>query len=123
MAEIMFEGMNASSIYLAKQPVLSLYATGRMDGAVVQIGHGVTQVIASSKGFAVPNSCMRSTLAGQKLNEYLERLLVEEGVTGLTADAVRDIKEKHCYVAIDFEKEEKQLEAAVKPTYTLPDGI
>ena len=35
-------------------------------------------------------------------------------------EIVRDIKEKHCYIAQDYDKE--QINVSEDPTYELPDG-
>ena len=117
MAEIMFEGMNADSIYLASQPILSLYACGRMDGVVLEMGYGTTQVVPCHKGYPVANTSLRSNLAGQKLDEYLTKLLEEQNIKGLDINTVRDIKENHAYIALNYDTQE-----SVKKIYKLPDG-
>lgn len=121
VAEAMFESLNAHSIFLADQSILSLYATGRMDGVVLQIGHGITQVVPSHKGNPVPNTSLSSNLAGQTLDQYMAKLLEEQGIAGLSNEVARDIKEKLGYVALSFDTEEQQWES-VKKVYKLPDG-
>lgn len=120
MAKIFFEGLNAHSIYLAKQSVLSLYATGRLDGVVVQMGHGLTQVVPCHKGYAVNDASFQCDFAGQKLDEYMTSLLSSDGITGLSKETVRDIKENHSYVALTYQTEDQQ--ESVKKVYKLPDG-
>ena len=52
MAEIMFETYTCPALYVADQAVLSLYASGRTSGVVVEIGGGVTHVVpVSADGF------------------------------------------------------------------------
>merc|ERR550514_1435248 len=66
-------------------------------------------------------------LAGRELTTYLGDILNEAGVN-LTStaefDIVKDIKEKKCFVALDFEEEKKAFETdkSKETTYELPDG-
>ena len=48
------------------------------------------------------------------LNLYIHLVSAERAI-------VRDIKEKHCYIAQDYDKE-KILNVSEDPTYELPDG-
>ena len=121
MTEIMFETFSTPSIFLADQSILSLYACGLMDGVVVQSGYGLTQVVTSNKGNPVPNTSCKLNLAGQKLDEYLSKLLEEQNLKALGSDTIKDIKEKLCYVALDYDAE-MQKGDSVKQVYKLPDG-
>jgi actin len=127
MTEVMFETFNVPAMYISMQAVLSLYASGRTTGIVVDSGDGVTHIVPIYEGFAITHAISRVDLAGRDLTEYLRRLLRQRGYS-LTSSAereiVRDIKEKLCYVALDPEKEMKLAEkvSGMEKTYTLPDG-
>ncbi|KAI8039904.1 hypothetical protein M5D96_007329 [Drosophila gunungcola] len=100
MTEIMFENFEVPSLYVAIQAVLSLYATGRTVGVVVDSGDGVTHTVPIYEGYALPHACFRVDLAGRDLTDYLCTLLLERGVkmsTSAEREIVREIKEKLCY--------------------------
>jgi actin-related protein len=127
MAEIMFETFNVPALYIATQAVLSLYASGRTTGCVIDIGDGVSHIVPIFEGFALSHAIERVDLAGRDVTTYLQRLLRQNGHTFYTSaekEIVRDIKEKLCYVAIDPEKEillSNKVTGMTK-NYMLPDG-
>jgi len=126
-AEIFFEKFNAPALFVSMQAVLSLYASGRTTGVVLDVGDGVTHTVPIYHGFAMPHAIMRNDIAGREVTKYLQ-LLLRSGCgynfhTSAEMEVVRQIKEEVSYVAYDPKKQEEEFsEAGSLVSYKLPDG-
>lgn len=118
MIELMFECFNIPSLYIAIQPVLSLYASGRTTGIVYDSGHSTSYVVPIFEGNAVPYGIQSADVSGVDVTDHLEQLITKQGIS-LAGQDLCNVKEKLCYIPQDYKLE---LTAATSKNYELPDG-
>eukprot|EP00484_Ammonia_sp_Unknown_P027356 CAMPEP_0197027042 /NCGR_PEP_ID=MMETSP1384-20130603/7034_1 /TAXON_ID=29189 /ORGANISM="Ammonia sp." /LENGTH=326 /DNA_ID=CAMNT_0042455833 /DNA_START=415 /DNA_END=1392 /DNA_ORIENTATION=+ len=103
-AKIFFEQFNVPALYFAPPPVLSLYASGRLTGCVLDCGHGLSSVVPICEGFAVPHAIQRIDIGGEEITNYFEFLLRKSGCklnnTSSELEIVRKIKERECELQV-----------------------
>jgi actin len=117
MIKVMFDTFNVPSFYVGKQPVLSLYASGRTTGIAFDIGDGVCQILPIYESKSLSNALVRFNLAGRDLTAWMVSLLTERGhefSTTAEKRIVQDIKEKLCYVALDYQAELKKASSSAE---------
>jgi actin-related protein len=119
--EILFELFNLEGAYLASKSLLSLYATGRTTGCVVDSGYGVSFSVPIYEGYASPHTIQKLDVGGRHLDEYLNKILLEKGyefTTPLELELLSEIKEKLCFIQQNTKDKPKETSPE---SYLLPD--
>lgn len=129
MANLLFESFGAQALYVANPAVLSLYASGKVTGNVLDCGDGYTCSVPVYQGYTLKSGIKRIDLGGRDLTEQLQlQLRKSTGLSFTTSgekELVRLIKEKSCYVASDPNVEETKCsygDEQIALKFKLPDG-
>jgi actin len=127
MTQIVFETFNTPAFFVSVQAVLSLYASGRTTGMVVDSGDGITHIVPVYGAWTQRHAVERVNVGGRNLTDHLMKQLTERGYPFSTAakwDIVSDIKERLCYIALDYEQEIQRAGKTIdlEKSYELPDG-
>jgi len=127
LMQILFETFNVPACYFTPTHTLSLYTSGRTTGVVLSIGESCVSAVAIYEGYALPHSYKNINIGSRDITNYLMKISTERGYSFTTTaerEIVRDIKEKLCYVAQDFDAEMRKVAQSgeVEKSYELPDG-
>ena len=117
---MIFEVFNIPAFYMAAQPVLSLYSSGKTTGLVIDSGDGISSAVPIYEGYALPYSIKTLNIGGRDLTEYFMQLLKQKGCNFNTLtekEIARDIKEKVCFISLN----EKEDQASIEKNYEMPD--
>jgi len=131
LAEMIFEKHNVRGFFAAPEALLATYGSGKTTALVVDFGEHKTDIIpifeAGTQSMLIEANIPRCFFGGAEITDELMKTLGEAGYnfnTYAEREIVRDIKEKLCYCAFDYELEHKvfEKEQKGKGIYTLPDG-
>ncbi|OHS98598.1 actin [Tritrichomonas foetus] len=107
--QVLFETFNVRSFFTCQQAVLGLFSVGKTTGIVLDAGEGLQHVVPVYEGYSIPHAIIKSELSGALLTEYMGKLLGRR-VSDLPPACIRHIKEKLCYVPLDFQAEAQAAE-------------
>ncbi|XP_021905477.1 actin-related protein 4 [Carica papaya] len=79
-AELMFEKYKVPALFLAKNAVLTSFASGRATSLVVDSGGGSTTVAAVHDGYVLQKAVSSSPIGGELLTECLMKSLESKGI-------------------------------------------
>ncbi|KAJ6254333.1 von willebrand factor a domain-containing protein 5a [Anaeramoeba flamelloides] len=127
MTQIMFETFNVPALFLVDENISIICSHGMKSGIVVHFGSSIIQVTAVYRFEVLKQTSLKMNFGGDRLTKYLGELLLERGyslTTKAEREIVGDIKEKLCYVALDFDQEmqDSRKASAIERDYELPDG-
>eukprot|EP00198_Chlamydomonas_reinhardtii_P007333 XP_001696669.1 actin-related protein [Chlamydomonas reinhardtii] len=92
LVELVFETFQAPALYVAKNAMLSCFATARQTALVVDSGYRATTAAAVQDGYVLQKTVSRTPLAGQLLNQ--------------AAQAVADVKYAKLRPRFSFKRQE-----------------
>ena len=78
LVDLMFSEFKVPKLYLGNQAVLSLFATGRTTGTVVDSGYGITHTVPIYEGYALPFATKEIPICGRDITKYLHSLLIQK---------------------------------------------
>ena len=86
MRQVMFETFNTPATHIGIKAVLSLYASGRTTGIVLDSGDGVTRAVPHLRVLLAPARDPAYRPFWRDLTDYLMKILTECGYTFTTSD-------------------------------------
>lgn len=123
--QFLFETYKFNSYYTVNQGVASLYSVGKETGLAVECGGNLTQITPVYEGHNIHHYSKCIKLAGNEMDLYMKEMINQELSDYKLSSALqicRDIKEKHSYVALDFDAELAKAKSAncISIDYTMP---
>ncbi len=123
--ELFLGNYQCMAFYPVLDSMLTLYSGGFKTGLVIEIGDSATRIVPIFKGYKIDHALKIIDIGGRDLSQYMEKILTE--TIGYSVDSsirrelVRSIKEKACFVSLDYEEDLKRSEQH-KKRFSLPDG-
>ncbi|MFX1256846.1 MAG: actin, cytoplasmic 2, partial [Promethearchaeota archaeon] len=113
---------------MAFYPVLdsmcTLYSGGFKTGLVIEIGDSSTRIVPIYEGYKLNHAIKILEIGGKILTRHMEKILTSTGFavdSSIRRELVRVIKEKACFVSLDY-KEDLLRSEQYEKQYSLPDG-
>lgn len=105
LMQIMFETFKVKAFYSGIQAVLALFSLGKTTGVVWDAGEGVSRTVSIYEGYGLPHAIMQSTISGNDLTNYCQKLFLQAGIPPESLDlpAAKHLKETFCQVALDYQ--------------------
>jgi actin-related protein len=116
IAQLLFETFRTPSIFICLQQILSLYASGKVNGLVLDSGHQTTSIVPIIEGIALRENITTSNVAGEEISNQLKIQLEKKGNSYLDFENYLDeLKEESSYIKCDNVEDENIV-------FQLPDG-
>jgi actin len=111
MVELLFEKVGVQSLYFSSAPVLSLFASGRTTGMVVEMGHGTCHTVPVFEGFGLFHSILQLDFGGTDLTEAVRQQIA--------ASTGQNLSAAHSYEIAQFLKETYSVTLPDKGSYSI----
>ena len=111
---MLFDTFKASGVAFANSALLSLLASGRTRGVVLECGGGVSHAVPVFEGFTLKHAVHRLDAAGQDVTNYLQNNFRQD----LSYQTIRDMKHTLC----NCSPVSGRGAVKDKASYMLPDG-
>ncbi len=100
---LFIEDLGFKALAMINSSSLSLYATGRTTGLVVQCGETRTYTVPIYEGFPLYHALNKTKIGGRDLTEIFRRGILENNINIKEGDihTLRQVKEKTCCVPVD----------------------
>ena len=122
--ELFLEKYQCNAFYPVLDSMLTLYAGGFQTGLVIEIGDSLTRLVPIYQGYKLDHAIRILEIGGRTLTRFMEKILGERGFSAdssIRRELVRALKEKACFVSLDYKEDLKRVEQYEKE-YSLPDG-
>ena len=122
--ELFLEHYQCSAFYPVLDSMLTLYAGGFRTGLVIEIGDSLTRIVPIYQGYKIDHAIRNLEIGGRTLTKFMEKILGAKGYSSdssIRRELVRALKEKACFVSLDYKEDLKRVEQYEKE-YSLPDG-
>ena len=123
IAQIMFEHFNVPGLYIENQSLLVANYFGKTTGIILDSGDSIASCVPIVESNPISKVISYLNFSGRDVTEYFSKILAETGISFNTESKkliLPKIKEKVCYVALDYKAELKSIEPY---DYELPDGV
>jgi len=121
---LFLERYQCLAFYPVLDSMLTLYSGGFQTGLIVEIGDSNTRIVPIYEGYKLEHAVRILDIGGRVLTRYMEQILESIGWSvdsSIRRELVRVLKEKACFVSLDYKEDVKRSEQYEKE-YSLPDG-
>ena len=122
--KLFLEQYQCMAFYPVLDSMLTLYSGGFQTGLIVEIGDSSTRIVPIYEGYKIEHAVKMLDIGGRVLTKHMEQILESIGWSvdsSIRRELVRALKEKACFVSLDYKEDLKRIEQYEKE-YSLPDG-
>ena len=121
LLQVFLEELRCPGFHMSPTSLLSLYGSGKLVGAILDVGHGTTTISASYEGLLNEHQEYSVKLGGRDVEDAIKKALnnnIED------PEFIRNIKHNKCKVSSEtYLKKNPETNPPVQEiNYTLPDG-